>query len=482
MKKIIFILIILSLFRFPVNTQWLQDIRLTNAPGNSLLSYTKNVASYLNYVFVVWYDNRDGNYEIYFKRSTDRGVTWEPDIRLTNSPQSSNFPSLAVNGLNIHIAWDDYRDNNYEIYYKCSTDGGLTWTNDVRLTNTTELSRLPSLAINGSNLFLVWEEKELYTDIYFKYSTNGGLNWSPGIVLDNGSSASENPNISISGTTIHVVWEDIRDGYTNEIYYKRSSDEGVSWSQDTRLTANSGESLYPFISSLGSDVYLTFQDNSNYHYEIYYKHSSDGGLSWGPIVNLSNLPNAHWHPAISVSGSILHVVWHGNINDTDRIFYKRSIDKGINWETSLVLTSTFSGLPAISTADSMINVLWCDYRDGNWEIYYKSNLNGNIVNLKKSDLSYPNNFSLSQNYPNPFNPTTRINFDIPPLKGARGMNARLAIYDVLGREIAVIVNQQLKPGTYEVDFDGSNYPSGVYFYRLSINNEQLAAKKMVLIK
>jgi hypothetical protein len=62
------------------------------------------------------------------------------------------------------------------------------------------------------------------------------------------------------------------------------------------------------------------------------------------------------------------------------------------------------------------------------------------------------------------------------------LSVRLIIYDVLGREIATLVNEQLTPGTYEVEWDGTNYHSGVYFYKLSINNEQLAARKMVLVK
>jgi hypothetical protein len=102
--------------------------------------------------------------------------------------------------------------------------------------------------------------------------------------------------------------------------------------------------------------------------------------------------------------------------------------------------------------------------------------------LQKLSNHVPMDFSLSQNYPNPFNPATTIRFDIPPSRGARGMIVKLFIYDILGREITTLVNEQLKPGTYEAEWDGSNYSSGVYFYKLSINNEQLATKKMVLIK
>jgi hypothetical protein len=98
----------------------------------------------------------------------------------------------------------------------------------------------------------------------------------------------------------------------------------------------------------------------------------------------------------------------------------------------------------------------------------------------------PVQFSLSQNYPNPFNPSTKIKFDIPPLSSiGEGLGVRLVIYDILGREVAVLVNEQLKSGTYEVEWDGSNYPSGVYFYKLTIVDASAPlsiTKKMMLIK
>ncbi len=103
------------------------------------------------------------------------------------------------------------------------------------------------------------------------------------------------------------------------------------------------------------------------------------------------------------------------------------------------------------------------------------------VAIRKVDSELPQSPSLSQNYPNPFNPVTKIKFDIPPSKGARGMMVKLIIYDILGREIETLVNETQKPGSYEVTWDGSRYASGVYFYRL-ITDEFIETKKMVLLK
>lgn len=88
----------------------------------------------------------------------------------------------------------------------------------------------------------------------------------------------------------------------------------------------------------------------------------------------------------------------------------------------------------------------------------------------------PNQYSLSQNYPNPFNPATKIKFGMP----AAGF-ARLKVYDMLGREVSVLVNEQLKAGKYEVNWNSSAFPSGVYYYKL-VSGDFTDTKKMILVK
>ncbi len=103
---------------------------------------------------------------------------------------------------------------------------------------------------------------------------------------------------------------------------------------------------------------------------------------------------------------------------------------------------------------------------------------GAISGIVNTGTILPENFSLSQNYPNPFNPETKIKFAI---SGKSVVQTFLYVYDLNGREVTVLVNHQLQPGTYEVDFDGSNLPSGVYYYKLESGNFT-QTKKMVLIK
>jgi len=88
----------------------------------------------------------------------------------------------------------------------------------------------------------------------------------------------------------------------------------------------------------------------------------------------------------------------------------------------------------------------------------------------------PKVFSLAQNYPNPFNPVTSIKYSVP-----KQSLVKLVIYDIIGREVATLVNEVKNPGNYAVNFDASMYASGVYFYRME-SGDFTDVKKMVLIK
>jgi hypothetical protein len=99
-----------------------------------------------------------------------------------------------------------------------------------------------------------------------------------------------------------------------------------------------------------------------------------------------------------------------------------------------------------------------------------------LVGIKKLSENIPLNFELLQNYPNPFNSNSKIRFQI-----TKPADVKLTVYDVLGRLITTIVNQKLLSGTYEVDFNGLDYPSGVYLYQL-VSDKFIQSKCMILIK
>jgi Secretion system C-terminal sorting domain len=147
----------------------------------------------------------------------------------------------------------------------------------------------------------------------------------------------------------------------------------------------------------------------------------------------------------------------------------KTTNGGINWKVQIDLGLT--GITEMKFINE--NTGWAVGSEG---LVIKTTNGGELVPIKEIQSEVPQSYSISQNYPNPFNPSTHFRIRI-----AEYGLVRLTVYDVLGREVQVIVNQQLSPGTYEVGFDGSDLSSGVYFYTLSAN-EFVESRKMVLIK
>jgi hypothetical protein len=468
--------------------QWQPDFRLTNDIGTDKLSRSnaRCIVANSSVVHVVW-SNQFGflNLGLNYKRSTDGGVSWGTNRQLTASPIFPVFPSVAVSGSFVHVISNN-RDANDEIYYHRSTNAGVNWSSDIRLTNNAAGSWFPSVAASGSVVHVVWmDERDGNWEIYYKRSTDGGFTWETDKRMTNYPDESDVPSIAVSGSVVHLVWIDRRDNFDRQLYYKRSTDGGVSWSADTRLIFSNFDSYDPSVTVYGSVVHVVWSDYPELdNEEIYYKRSIDGGLSWFPEIRLTNYFEDSWFPSVAASGSVVHVVWMDERDGNWEIYYKHSLDGGFSWSSDIRLTNDIndSDHPCVAVSGSAVQVIWEDYRDGNWEIYYKRDPTGSPFGIKNISSDIPKEFSLSQNYPNPFNPSTNIKFNLP-----KNNYVTLKIYDDLGREIATLVNEQLKAGTYQVDWDGSSYASGVYYYQLVVSSEQLTemyreTKKMILVK
>ena len=483
MKKLIYTLALVLIVHCTFNiencmSQWQADVRLTNNPAFSGTNWNNAwcITANSNIVHVLYSDNRDGNLEIYYKRSTDAGISWGADTRVTNSIDSSVKPSVAFSGSVLHIVWQDKRDGIFNIYYKRSTDAGLSWGTDSRLSNNIYASFNPSLSVSGLNVNAVWD---IQNGIYFKRSTDGGVSWGADVIFASGADA-HTPSICVSGTILHVVWVQQEGlGYGYDIYYKRSTDNGINWGTNTLLT-NTSSSLWdpPSIAVSGSIVHVVYSVYNISKWDIYYKRSTNGGTSWTGDTDLVNSTASAINPSLAVSGSAVHIAWFDARNTNMQIYYKRSTNGGNAWETDTRLTNTDSNsvVPSIATAGSIVHIVWFDNRDGNYEIYYKRNPTGNPIGIQNISSEIPDKFKLEQNYPNPFNPTTKIKFDVVRLG-----NVKIVVYDVMGREVQTLVNESLKPGTYEASFDGSSLNSGVYFYKISAG-EFSQTKKMLMIK
>ena len=170
----------------------------------------------------------------------------------------------------------------------------------------------------------------------------------------------------------------------------------------------------------------------------------------------------------------MDVIVLGNFDVVNKTSSPNFTKKG-NWY------NYFSG-DSIDVADTLMSV---DLLPGEFHIYTSVKLGTPeediLTDVEEVGNNIPNEYQLYQNYPNPFNPTTKISFSIPVVEVANFATSTLKVFDILGREVATLVNENLMPGNYIVDFDASNLSSGVYFYKLT-SGSFTQTKKMLFIK
>ncbi len=395
---------------------------------------------------------------------------WEPDIRLTNNPFESwtsynNSWCIATSGSNLHVVWWDYRDGNYEIYYKRSLDNETTWSEDIRLTNNIADSKYPSIAVYGSNVHIVWlDGRDGGSQIYYKHSLDNGTNWSVDTRLTESTTWSDHPSIAVYGSYVHVVWNDGRNG-PNQIIYKRSLDNGLTWSSDY-IFANSIAN-WSSIAVSGSNVHVAWVDSRDGNCEIYYKHSFDNGTNWSADTRLTDSPYFSVSPSIAISGSNIHVVWEDNRDATYQVYYKHSLDNGTNWsaDTRLTYSTYVSWYPSIAVSGPYIHLVWTDNRDGNWEIYYKHNPTGNGIEQEKTSAPNIHSFFV----PSFFNDQISIKFNQFVKEPTK-----IVLYDISGNEVfsktLLIENIELKIDNF------THLPSGVYFLNIDFNRQNIIQK------
>ncbi len=351
------------------------------------------------------------------------------------------------------------------------TPNGAQWTNVSNGLNTS--SDILSL--------LVVPDSEGDTTLFagllsgrIRRSTDYGDNWNE---PNNLNLPNESIGFLVSIDTIIFAGLSSYAGSGNSNVYK-SENKGDNWSQ-AGLTAPTVQSIFCLITM---DSYLLAGTN-----DAGFQFSSNNGANWtqSGFVNddVYAVAAIDTNVFISVNDSVflttnLGITWTNVSNNlpSDRVLcftkYGQNIfagtqDNGI-WVTSdygAIWVQVNEGLTSVSTDVNALIVsgsyLYAG-RGGNsvsaWGVFRRP-LSEMSVELIDSQL--PENFGLKQNYPNPFNPSTKIEFQIPS-----SAFVELKVFDLLGREVATLANEEMQPGNYETTFDGEGLASGVYFYRL----------------
>jgi photosystem II stability/assembly factor-like uncharacterized protein len=439
MKTLSIWLALVSIFLSPNGLgQWVQT---NNPPGSSIGCFAV--------VGTKLFTGGDGVF-----LSTDNGASWTPvDSGLTNtyvsalaySPNGSGGPNL-------------FAGTDVEVFR--STDDGKSWK--VILDG---VDRVHGLAVAGPNLLA-----GLSNGIFL--STNNGTSWAP---ADSGLPfPSWATRFLVTGSELFAVTAALGQGTPDLIY--RSTDNGLSWS-----LASQGLPIAPYmgIYALGAVPTSRLTKETTLLAEVDFflgcpnclrglYMSTDNGSIWKAvdstmkdITSFAVVPTTRDPEGTSLFAG---TSGRGVIESTDG---------GVNWTpVNAGLRDTivrYLGRGPVVAGGPYLLALTQD--NGIW----KRPLSELITEIA-SKQPMPSHFMLDQNYPNPFNPKTVVNSQLPVAS-----NVKLIVYDVLGREVAVLVNERRAAGSYRDTFDGSGLASGVYFYRLQAGSF-VDTKKLLLIR
>lgn len=333
------------------------------------------VSDHNGMIYVAWVDNRQSQLNIYFARSSDGGRTWSEDVRVndgrtplvspttTTYPKQYDMPRLAMEG----------------------NRGGV------------DFYASPSLAVDSQGrLYLTWVDvRDGHADIYFARSNDKGATWSRNqrINDDTGNAGQYDPSIAVSQSAtgqpqVYIVWEDYRDGYP-DVYLARSDYGGVTWGANSRVNPQPGMAENPSIAvDAQGSVYCVWCQEilptgpgeggwniDREQHDIHFARSDDSGVTWTAhsILNDGQQGSAETPRILIDAVQNVYVVWQDSRWGAMDIFFTHSGDSGATWSANTRISDgeTSNQLIPDITADisGTIYVAWEDQRNGLPDIY-----------------------------------------------------------------------------------------------------------------
>jgi hypothetical protein len=440
--------------------------------GGEKIYYTSNSGG--NWVLASYPQEINSLVDIQFINSTTVYACGYEPVYNNNSkiflPSIDYLPVILKNRFNPKSIDEMYSDS--KTAFLKSTNSGISWVKaGVSGTLTGYMNNIHFF--DASTGYALIDTGSIRNTGFYK-TTNAGENWQMikyiegGIDLDN------------------MYFFDLNTGFVGGYKYSngmtdvygviyKTTNGGLSFVK-TSFSRNSQIKDFTFLNSTTGIAIGTVNPGATNIYR-----TTNAGNQWDSVSYLPDRIMLNIE-SIQATGTAFVI---GNVLDTINGFGKISTAKTTNYGTNWVLKdinqiSLVTGLSLIDQNNFMMS--GGDLSSSpSFARIFKSTNGGNVfVNQVGSEL--PSSYSLYQNYPNPFNPSTKIKFDIKKsVVSSQYSVVILKVFDILGKEVATLVNEKLQPGTYEVTFDGLQYTSGIYFYKLQSDGFS-ESKKMLMIK
>lgn len=404
-----------KLFKLIITAMFI--IAVTNSLNSQWVQQTSGTSVFLNSISFTGYNT---GYACGFGgltlKTTNSGTNW------------TAMPTITVTYLySIYFLTD-------LVGFTCGTNGKIARTTDgsswvSQVSGTTQTLR--SITFRGSNAgFAVGDNGTILL------TTDGGTNWLPPNLDQSGSDNYYSVNFN-SASTGWIC------GYNTAAVIKKSTDGAHTWQNQS---AGLGNFILRDIKFLNSTTGIAVGDGG------YIVRTTNGGTNW--IQSASGITNDLQSIDLGAIG-LGSFTWYA-AGFGGKIL--KSTNDGVSWG-QLTSGTTINLFELDVCTNSRDTVFACG---GQGLIIRTTNGGGSFVGLEQNGNSIPAEYSLNQNYPNPFNPSTKIGFNIPV-----NSFVTIEVFDMLGRKISDLVNNDLNAGSYNISFNASGLSSGIYFYRLT---------------
>lgn len=406
---IVFLVGLLVFSFFPHSIQagiWRPEMRLTHIAGQS---WAPQIAAFGGVLHIVWFEYPDFvDPEIFYSRSADNGNSWSTPINISNNPSRKDlFPSVAADAYGVYVVWSSGTEDG-EVFFKRSTDGGVTWGTEQQITNASGYSRASDILVDHQGyIHLIWyDERNGYSGVYHRQSCDHGVTWTAEqwVTQFDGVVDNEDPKIAqTNDQTLYLLFRSSRNGEPQggwppfDIYLLRS--QGSSCPPGTTWLYPAHRVSYGFPDDYSNNyggsikqgqsgrLHVAYWDERAGN-QVIYRRGIMGSQEWGNPQVLSSFSFAHPEPEavnrpnpglVEDMNNGVRLFWSENaaVRDTisvGRLFYRWSDDTGSNWNPVFQLgVSSLVTSPQAVYQNDRVHVVWTDFRDNNYgsEIYYR---------------------------------------------------------------------------------------------------------------